>query len=203
MEKIRGVAFQQILKKPQAETSKPIKEDQTLQLTEMEFLVLVIATIMEYSTIRLTEVHKSMVSKLPKRCWQVKAAMFERHDTCITVIFRTLEDLRISPAQWLSSWMSGRKKKNKNLHIRRLYSKNRAALHEETSKAIHFVMRACKIPTVFTVIFIKFSSMTKSIDQGATKIEISRAINRKVLQAVANPNDKNFIDKIRKQLAKL
>ncbi|KAA6384809.1 MAG: hypothetical protein EZS28_019667 [Streblomastix strix] len=94
-------------------------------------------------------------------------------------------------------------KKEKKYHISKLYSMNGAASYEETSKAIHFVKRACKIPTGYTVILIKFSSMTKSIDQGAIKIEISRATrHNEGSLAVANHYDKHLNDKIRTRLAK-
>ncbi|KAA6374828.1 MAG: hypothetical protein EZS28_029645, partial [Streblomastix strix] len=73
-----------------------------------------------------------------------------------------------------------------------------------TSKAVHIVMKACKIPTGYTVTSIRSSSMTKSIDQGATKTEINRATrHRKGSQTVANHYDKNLNDKIRTRLAKL
>ncbi|KAA6310105.1 MAG: hypothetical protein EZS28_056375, partial [Streblomastix strix] len=133
-EKINCVALQQIMKKPQAGMRKPIKEeqvwnydqllkyiksksDQKTQLSEIEFLGIVIATIMGYSTLRLIEVHRSTVLKLPKGCWQVKTAMFKGHYTGVTVIFRPLEDLSICPTQWLSSWMNRRKKKDDELPV--------------------------------------------------------------------------------------
>ncbi|KAA6376943.1 MAG: hypothetical protein EZS28_027529, partial [Streblomastix strix] len=79
-----------------------------------------------------------------------------------------------------------------------------SASYEETSKAVHIVMKACKIPTGYTVTSIRSSSMTKSIDQGATKTEIYRAIiHRKDSQAVVNHYEKNLNDKIRTRLAKL
>ncbi|KAA6361838.1 MAG: hypothetical protein EZS28_042635, partial [Streblomastix strix] len=220
-EKINGVALQQIMKKPQAGMRKPIKEeqiwnydqllkyiksksDQKVQLSEIEFLGIVIATIMGYSTLRLIEVHRAIVSKLPKGCWQVKTAMFKGHDTGVTVIFRPLDDLSICPTQWLSCWKNRRKKKDEKLPVWWLYSKNRVASYEETSKAVHIVMKACKIPAGYTVTSIRSSSMTKSIDQGATKTEINRATrHRKGSQAVANHYDKNLNDKIRTRLAKL
>ncbi|KAA6393762.1 MAG: hypothetical protein EZS28_010712 [Streblomastix strix] len=113
-----------------------------MQLSEMEFLGIVIVTIVGYSTLHLIEVHRSMVLKLSKACWQMKTAMFKVHDTGVTVIFRPLEDLSIWTTQWLSSWMSRRKKKEEKLPIWWLYSKNRAASHEQTSKAVHTVMKA-------------------------------------------------------------
>ncbi|KAA6369207.1 MAG: hypothetical protein EZS28_035266, partial [Streblomastix strix] len=181
-EKINGVALHQIMKKPQAGMRKPIKEeqiwnydqllkyiksqsDQKVQLSEIEFLGIVIATIMGYSTLRLIEVHRAIVLKLPKGCRQVKTATFKGHDTGVT---------------------------------------NRVASYEETSKAVHIVMNACKIPTGYTVISIRSSSMTKQIDQGTTKTEINRATrHRKGSQEVANHYDKNLNDKIRTRLAKL
>ncbi|KAA6368607.1 MAG: hypothetical protein EZS28_035867 [Streblomastix strix] len=125
-EKINGEELQQIMKKPQVRMRKPINEeyvwnydqllkyiksksDQKMQLSEIEFLGIVIAIIMGYSTLRLIEVHRSMVLKLPKGFQQVKTAMFKGHDTSVTDMFR------------------------------------RAALYEETSKAVHIVMKACKI----------------------------------------------------------
>ncbi|KAA6403650.1 MAG: hypothetical protein EZS28_000825 [Streblomastix strix] len=142
-EKINGVALQQIMKKPQAGMWKLIKEervwnydqllryikgksDQKMKLSEMEFLGIVIATINGYST----------------------QSMFKRHDTSVTVIFRPLEDLSICPTQWLSFWMSRRKKKDEKLPVWWLHSMNRAASYEQTSKAVHIIIKACKIPQV-------------------------------------------------------
>ncbi|KAA6311302.1 MAG: hypothetical protein EZS28_056154, partial [Streblomastix strix] len=129
--KINGVALQQIMKKPQTGMRKSIKErqiwnydqllkyiksksDLKVQLSEIEFLGIVIATILGYTTLRLIEVHRAIVLKLPKECWKVKKAIFQSHDTCITVIVRPLEDLSFCPTQWLSSWMNKRRKKMKN-----------------------------------------------------------------------------------------
>ncbi|KAA6387796.1 MAG: hypothetical protein EZS28_016677 [Streblomastix strix] len=196
-EKIDGVVLQQIMKKPQAGMNKPIKEeqiwnydqllkyikdksDQKMQLSEIEFLV-----------------HRSIVLKLPKECWKVKTAMFKGLDTSFTVIFRPLEDLSICPTQRLSFQMNKKKIKDEKLPICWLVSKKRAASQEETSKAVHIVMKICKIPTGYTVTSNRSSSMTKSTDQGPNKTEINRASrHRKGSQAVVNHYDTNLNDKI-------
>lgn len=65
-------------------------------------------------------------------------------------------------------------------------------------------MKACKIPKGYAATSIRSSSINKSIDCGATKTEINRAIRyRKGSQAVTNHYDKNLNDKIRTRLAKL
>ncbi|KAA6358166.1 MAG: hypothetical protein EZS28_046308 [Streblomastix strix] len=100
--------------------------------------------------------------------------------------------------------MNRRKKKDEKLHIWCLYSKNKVVSYEETQKAVQIIMNACRILTGYTVTSIRSSSMTKQIDQGATKTEINRATrHRKGSQAVANHYDKNLNDKIRTRLAKL
>ncbi|KAA6368429.1 MAG: hypothetical protein EZS28_036044 [Streblomastix strix] len=152
-EKINGVVLQQIMKKPQARMRKPIKEkqvwnydqllkyiksksDQKTQQSEIEFLGIVIGTIMGYSTLRLIEVHRFMVLKLPKGCWQVKAAMFKGHDTGVTVIFRPLEDLSICSIEWLSSWMNRRKKKDEKTSCLVVILQEQGATKTEINRAL-------------------------------------------------------------------
>ncbi|KAA6388377.1 MAG: hypothetical protein EZS28_016095 [Streblomastix strix] len=89
---------------------------------------------MGYSTLRLIEVHRSIVLKLPKGCRQVNTAMFKGHDTGVTVIFRQSDDLSICPTQLLSSCKSRIKIKDGKLPMWWLYFKNRTASFEETSK---------------------------------------------------------------------
>ncbi|KAA6390357.1 MAG: hypothetical protein EZS28_014116 [Streblomastix strix] len=78
----------------------------------------------------------------------------------------------------------------------------RIATYEEASKAVHQIMAEAEVPDNPAVTSIRKSSMTKSIDQGATKTQINRAIRyKKGTDTVAHHYDKNLNDNLRQRLS--
>ncbi|KAA6354678.1 MAG: hypothetical protein EZS28_049795, partial [Streblomastix strix] len=218
-DKINGFALQQIMKKPQAGMRQKIKEEPVWQyndllryvnekatakqdLSENQYMGIVIALIMGYSTLRLAEVHRSIVKDLKDGSWQINTSMIKVHETQVEIVFRPVQNPNVCPTEWIRGWYERRTKKDKNKPFLWLIEKKRIATYEEASKAVHQIMAEAGIPDNPAVTSIRKSSMTKSIDQGATKTQINRATrHKKGTDTVAHHYDKNLNDNLRQRLS--
>ncbi|KAA6379566.1 MAG: hypothetical protein EZS28_024906 [Streblomastix strix] len=219
-DKINGFALQQLMKKPQAGMRYKINQEPVLQyndllryingkamatqdLSENQYTGIVIALIMGYSTLRLAEVHRSIAKDLKDGSWQINTQMIKVHKTQVEIVLRPVQNLNECPTERIRGWFECRTKKDKNKPFLWLIEKNRIATYEEASKAVHLIMAEAGIPDNPAVISIRKSSITKSIDQRATKTQINRATrHKKGTDTVAHHYDKNLNDNLRQKLSK-
>ncbi|KAA6400602.1 MAG: hypothetical protein EZS28_003878 [Streblomastix strix] len=218
-DKINGFALQQIMKKPQADMRQKIKEEPVWQyndllryvngkaiakqnLSKNQYMGIVIALIMGYSTLRLVEVHRSIVKDMKDGSWQVNTSMIKVHETHVEIVFRPVQNLNVCPTEWIRGWYKRGSKMDKYKQFLWLIEKKMIAIYEEAYKAVHQIMAEAGIPDNSAVTSIRKSSMTKSIEQGATKTQIYRAIrHRKGTDTVAHHYDKNLNDNLRQRLS--
>ncbi|KAA6373919.1 MAG: hypothetical protein EZS28_030554, partial [Streblomastix strix] len=217
-DKIYGFTLQQIMKKPQAGMRQNIKEliwqykdllryingkaTAKLDLSENQNMEIVIALIMGYSTLRLAEVHRSIIKDMKDGSWQVNTSVIKVHETQVEIVFRPVQNLNVCPTEWIRGWYDRRTKKDKNKPFLWLIEKMRVATYEEASKAVHQIMAEARIPDNPAVTSIKKFSMIKSIDQGAPKTQINRATrHQKGTDTVAHHYDKKLNDYLRYKLS--
>ncbi|KAA6377834.1 MAG: hypothetical protein EZS28_026639, partial [Streblomastix strix] len=218
-DKIDGLELRQIMKKPQAAQRKPIREepiwhfDELLryvqsksstrdQLSEFKYLVITLALIMGYSTLRLAEIHRATAKRMRDESWKIVSSMRKVHDSDVEITLRPLKNPSVCPTTWLSGWVERRKNKSLKKGLWWLSSKNREVSYEEMSKAVHQTLLEVGIPSGSTVTSIRKSSMTKSISQGATKTQINRATrHKKGTDTVAHLYNQNLNDDLREKLS--
>ncbi|KAA6332739.1 MAG: hypothetical protein EZS28_053243 [Streblomastix strix] len=114
--KINGFALQQIMKKPQADIRQKIIEEPNWQynyllrqvseksianqdLSQKQYMEIVIALIMGNSTIRLVEVHRSFIKFMKDGSWQINASMINVHVKQVEIVFRSVLNLNECPTQ--------------------------------------------------------------------------------------------------------
>ncbi|KAA6374956.1 MAG: hypothetical protein EZS28_029517, partial [Streblomastix strix] len=167
-----------------------------------QYMRIVIALIMGYSTVRLAEVHSPIVKDLNDDSWQINTSMIKVHETQVETVFRPVQNLNVCPTEWIRGWYERRTKKDKDKPFLWLIEKKRIATYEEASKAVHQIMAEAGIPDNPAVTSIRKSSMTKSIDQGAIKTQINRSTrHKKGNDTVAHHYDKNLKDYLRQILS--
>ncbi|KAA6356505.1 MAG: hypothetical protein EZS28_047968 [Streblomastix strix] len=218
-EKVNGSALHQIMKKPQTAMRKDRKEEPLYNLdiflrylqeknpinttlSEQEHLGCTVTSIMAFSTLRLIEIHRAKATKQEKGAWTIQTSKFKGIGYDVSLTFRPLSNKSVCPTTWISSWLARRSKENRNKCLWWLQSKGKEETYEEMSKAVHMVMKAVGINKKETVTSIRKASITKGIDQGATKQEIDRfSMHADGSGIVQGHYDMNLNDKIRERLS--
>ncbi|KAA6395480.1 MAG: hypothetical protein EZS28_008991 [Streblomastix strix] len=119
----------------------------------------------------------------------------------LTVIFRPLSQSKVCPTEWLQSWFALRKNDDLDKLLWWRAKNKKMPFYEYLSKAVHLVMSAAGVHKGNSVTSIKKSSITKSINQGATIQEINRASRHKDRPStVAVHYDMNTNNTIREKL---
>ncbi|KAA6354469.1 MAG: hypothetical protein EZS28_050004, partial [Streblomastix strix] len=217
-EKINGFALKQIMKKPLAATRKKRKEepiykldillkhiqeraDIKQRLNEQEHLGCTISSIMAFSTLRLAEIHRSSVAKMEDNVWQLNTSIWKGDNYDLTVTFRPLSNPKVCPTTWLNSWFGLRREEDRDKPLWWRPKNKKVSSYEYLSKAVHIIMQASGVKKGNSVTSIRKSSITKSIDQGATIQEINRASRHKDgPSTVAVHYDMNLNDTVRERL---
>ncbi|KAA6388517.1 MAG: hypothetical protein EZS28_015955, partial [Streblomastix strix] len=218
-EKVNGSALHQIMKKPQTAMRKDRKEEPLYNLdillrylqeknqinttlSEQEHLGCTVTSIMAFSTLRLIEIHRAKATKQEKGAWTIQTSKFKGIGYDVSLTFRPLSNKSVCPTTWITSWLARRSKENRKKCLWWLQSKGKEETYEEMSKAVHMVMNAVGINKKETVTSIRKASITKGIDQGATKQEIDRfSMHADGSGIVQGHYDMNLNDKIRERLS--
>ncbi|KAA6363624.1 MAG: hypothetical protein EZS28_040849, partial [Streblomastix strix] len=214
-EKINGFALKQIMKKPLAATWKKRKEeliykldillkhiqeraDIKQRLNEQERLGCTISSIMAFSTLRLAEIQRASVAKMEDNVWKLNTSIWKGNNYDLTVTFRPLSNPKMCPTTWINSWFGLRRVDDRDTPLWWRPKNKKVSSYEYLSKAVHIIMQASGVKKGNSVTSIRKSSITKSIDQGATIQEINRASRHKDgPSTVAVHYDMNLNDTVR------
>ncbi|KAA6399789.1 MAG: hypothetical protein EZS28_004689 [Streblomastix strix] len=215
---INGFALKQMMKKPQYATRKKRKEEPIYkldillryiqgkfgfieQLGEQEHMGCVISSIMAFATLRLTEIHRAKATRNEDGSWQLDTAVWKGDDYDLSVTFRPVSNKQICPTAWLASWFARRNTDDQTKPLWWRGSRKKIASYEYLSKAVHMIMKGAGVQAKNSVTSIRKSSITKSIDQGASQQEVDRASRHKEgAGTVAVHYDMNLNDKLRERL---
>ncbi|KAA6372054.1 MAG: hypothetical protein EZS28_032419 [Streblomastix strix] len=171
-------------------------------LSEKKYMGIVIELIIGYSTLRLAEVHRSVVKDMRDGSQQVNASKIKFHETQVEFVFRPVQNPNVCPTEWLRGLYERRSKKDKNEPFLWLIEKMKTAIYEESSKVVHQIIAEAGIPDNPAVTSIRKFSMTKPFDYGAIKSQIIRVTrHKKGTDTVAHQYDKNLNDNLRKKLS--
>ncbi|KAA6368547.1 MAG: hypothetical protein EZS28_035926, partial [Streblomastix strix] len=217
-ERINGFALKQIMKKPLAATRKMRKEEPIYKLdillkhiperagmkqklNEQEHLGCTISSIMAFSTPRLAEIYRASVVKMEDNVWQLNTSIWKGDNYDLTVTFRHFSKPKVCPTTWLNSWFDLRRKEDRDKPLWWRPKNKKVSSYEYISKAVHIIMQASGVKKGNSVTSIRKSSITKSIDQGATIQEINRASRHKDGPSTAAVHyDMNLNDTVRERL---
>ncbi|KAA6361808.1 MAG: hypothetical protein EZS28_042665, partial [Streblomastix strix] len=215
---INGFALKQMMKKLQYATRKKRKEEPMYkldillrytqgkfgyieQLGEQEHNGCVISSIMAFATLRLTEIHRAKATRNEDGSWQLDTAVWKGDDYDLSVTFRPVSNKQICPTTWLASWFPRRSTDNQTKPLWWRGSRKKIASYEYLSKAVHMTMKGAGVQAKNSVTSIRKSSITKSIDQGASQQEVDRASRHKEgVGTVAVLYDMNLNDQLRERL---
>ncbi|KAA6363176.1 MAG: hypothetical protein EZS28_041297, partial [Streblomastix strix] len=195
-ERINGFALKQITKKPLAATRKKKKKEPIYKLdillkhiqeravikqrlNEQEHLGCTIFSTIAFFTLRLAEIYRASVVKMEDNVWQLNTSIQKGDNYDLTVTLRPLSNAKVCPTEWLQSWIALRKKNDLDKSLWWGAKNMKASSYEYLSKAVHLVTNAAGVHKGNSVTSIKNSSITKSINQGATIQEINRASRHK------------------------
>ncbi|KAA6385416.1 MAG: hypothetical protein EZS28_019057 [Streblomastix strix] len=144
------------------------------QMNEKELLGGTLCLIIAFSTLRMSEVHRSTYILMEDGSCKLQTDLEKGPEHKTTIIFRSLADTDLCPIIWIKAWINfqGAKLKKKQLWF--LRSMHRMAKDEELSKAIHLIMDNAGIPKGYTVVSIRKASIAKAVAQGASKTDINR-----------------------------
>ncbi|KAA6380421.1 MAG: hypothetical protein EZS28_024052 [Streblomastix strix] len=217
-DRINGFGLKQIKKKPVAATKKKRREEPIYKLdillkhiqeraefkrklSEQEHLVCTISSIIAFSTLRLAEIYRASVTQLEDNVWQLSTSIWKGDNYDLTVTFRPLSNLKVCPTSWFSIWITLRKEEDRNNALWWRPKNKKVSSYEYLSKAVHIIMEASGVVKGNSVTSICKSSITKSINHGATIQEINRASRHKDgPSTVAVHYDMNLNDTIRERL---
>ncbi|KAA6386755.1 MAG: hypothetical protein EZS28_017715 [Streblomastix strix] len=215
---INGFALKQMMKKHQYATRKKRKEEPIYkldillryiqskfeyieQLSEQEHMGCVISSIMAFATLRLTEIHRASATRNEDDSWQLDTTVQKGDDYDLTVTFRPVSNRQICPTAWLTSMFARMSTDDQTKPLWWRESRKKIASYEYLSKAVHMVMKGAGVQDKNSVTSIRKSSITKSIDQGASQQELDRASRQKEgAGTMAVHYDMNLNDKLRERL---
>ncbi|KAA6357318.1 MAG: hypothetical protein EZS28_047155 [Streblomastix strix] len=171
------------------------------RLNEQEHLGCTISSIMAFSTLRLAEIHRSSVAMVEDNVWQLNTSIWKGDNYDLTVTFRPLSNPKVCPTTWLNSWFGLRRENDRDKPLWWRPKNKKVSSYEYLSKAVHTIMQASGVKKGNSVTSIHKSSITKSINQGATIQEINRASRHKDgPSTVAVHYDMNLNDTVRERL---
>ncbi|KAA6399817.1 MAG: hypothetical protein EZS28_004656 [Streblomastix strix] len=217
-DRINGFALKQIMKKPTATTRKKRKDDPIFKLdvllkyiqgkaqdkqklNEQERLGCTVSSIMAISTVRLAEIHRASVVHLDDNVWQLNMSIWKGDNYDLKVTFRPLSNAKVCLTEWHQSWIAQRKKDDLDKPLWWRAKNMKASSYEYLSKAVHLVMSAAGVHKRNSVMQIRKSSITKSINHVATIQDINRAYRHKDgPSTVAVHYDMNLNDTTRERL---
>jgi hypothetical protein len=123
---------------------------------------------MAFSTLRLAEIYRASVVKMEDNVWQLNTSIWKGDNYDLTVTFRPLSNSKVCPTTWLNSWFDLRREEDRDKPLWWRPKNKKVSSYEYLSKAVHIVMQASGVKKGNSVTSIRKSSITKSIDQGAT-----------------------------------
>ncbi|KAA6370685.1 MAG: hypothetical protein EZS28_033789, partial [Streblomastix strix] len=133
--------------------------------------------------------------------WQLNTSIWKGDNYYLTVTFRLPSNSKVCPTTWLNSWFGLRREEDRDKPLWWRPKNKKVSSYEYLSKAVHIVMQASGVKKGNSVTSICKSSITKSIDQGATIQEINRASRHKDgPSTVAVHYDMNLNDTVRERL---
>ncbi|KAA6354164.1 MAG: hypothetical protein EZS28_050309 [Streblomastix strix] len=134
----------------------------------------------------------------------ISTSIFKKPVSKVTHTFRQTSTPCTSPVFWLDNWTQKNSNRLKPTMLWYLTKFNRVASTQQASRAAHAIMNLAGVNKSHTVTSIRFSSMAKAIDQGATPYQINRfSRHNDGLNTVLQFYDKNLNDDLRERLGKL
>ncbi|KAA6361990.1 MAG: hypothetical protein EZS28_042483, partial [Streblomastix strix] len=145
--------------------------------------------------------HSAKATRNKDGSWQLDTAVWKGDDYDLSVTFRPVSNKQICPTTWLASWFARRSTDDQTKPLWWHGSRKKIASYEYLSKAAHMIMKGAGVQAKNSVTSIGKSSITKSIDQGASQQEVDRASRHKEgAGTVAVHYDMNLNDKPRERL---
>ncbi|KAA6364713.1 MAG: hypothetical protein EZS28_039760 [Streblomastix strix] len=215
---INEFTLKQMMKKLQNATRKKRKEESICKLDiQLRFIQgkygyieqfgvqenmgSVISSIIAFATLSLTEIHRAKATRNEDSSWQLDTAVWNGDNYDLTVTFRPVSNEQICPTTWLASCFARRGINDQTKPLWWRESRSKITSYEHISKAVHMVMKGADVQAKNSVTSIRQSSITKSIDQGASYQEVDRAFRHKEgTGTVAVHYDMNLNDRLRERL---
>ncbi|KAA6389037.1 MAG: hypothetical protein EZS28_015435, partial [Streblomastix strix] len=217
--KINGKMLKLTMKKPKAKVKQPIKETTSYnistlliiiekhalvieQLYEEQFIGCTFTSIMAFCTLRMVEVLRANVTENDDGRWNINTEMWKGDEVGAEIIFKPLDNEAICPTFWLRHWLNRIERPQNIQLVWYLVKTGRQATEEQTSKAIHWVMKQAGVENNPAVTTIRAASITKAFSLGFSKIAIVR-FSRHVdtSKITLKSYDKNNNDEVRKKIS--